>query len=163
MFFMHSDKKGFTILEIITVLLILGMMAVIAGSKAIGLNTNKAVFQAEVIKSHLRYAQGLAFNSELIWGIQFTGNTYHLFSYDTKTSVTTSPVTIIGEDTNTIDLSTKGVTLSETNFTISFDSWGKPYKNVTATSALASGDAQEVITVSSGVTITITPNTGFIP
>ena len=67
-------------------------------------------------------------------------------------------------DSDIVDLSAKGMSMEV--FTLSFDSWGKPFTDASGSTELSADDPEETITVSSGSdtkSITITPNTGFIP
>lgn len=153
-------NQGFTVLEIIVILIVMGIIGVIAVSRLWGTDVD-LIAQNEVIKTHLRYAQSRAMNTDVIWGINLTGSTYSLF----KNGSTANKVILPAEDSNTRSLPS-GITV-ETAI-ISFDSWGIPHTDAAATDGqeLAAGDPEEEITVSSGgdtKTITITPNTGFIP
>jgi Tfp pilus assembly protein FimT len=153
-------NQGFTILEIIVILIVMGIIGVIVISRLWGTDVN-LIGQTEVVKSHLRYAQSRAMNTDVIWGINLTGSTYSLF----KNGSTANKVILPAEDSNTRSLPS-GITV-ETAI-ISFDSWGIPHTDAAATDGqeLAAGDSEEEITISSSgdaKTITVTPNTGFIP
>lgn len=159
-----QQDEGFTFLEVLVVVLIIGFLTLIAINR---LQDNRAhlVARANVIKTHLRYAQSRAMNSSLIWGIHHTGNTYNLFHYDSGTGTTTS-VRLPGEDANSINLTDEDITLTVNPATndISYDEWGRPYVDGTA-STLAS--APVVISLTSGSLtpeqVVITQETGFIP
>lgn len=131
--------KGFTLIEIIAVLLLIGVVSAVLLSGGLGSDANENT-AADVLKSHLRYAQSRSMNGDMSWGIQFNGGSYSLIRDVTGLPVT---VTLPGESQTTITLP------STATGTVSFDSWGKP-----------SGPAS--ITLVSR-TITITPDTGFIP
>lgn len=143
------NNKGFTMIEVIAVLIILGIVAAVAMSRGTG--TDEAKLQAEVntLKGHLRYAQSLAMNdissdatSPTKWGIIINGSSYTLIKDVNGTQ--TSPFDLPGESsaihTSTISGAGTG--------TVLFNEWGSP--SVTSVTF-------------AGQTITITPDTGFIP
>ena len=162
-------SSGFTLIEVIAVLVVVSVISAVVISRLMS-SSPKLIAQADVIKSHLRYAQARAMSSNVIWGISCDGSSYWLF----KDGNTATKVVLPGEEPdNTIVLSTqldaeyKG-TISMEAFTISFNDRGVPYTDAAASSGneLTAGDPEEAITLSSGgdsQTITITPNTGFIP
>ncbi len=146
-----SGQGGFTMLEMIAVLVVIGIITVVAVVKM-----NKApqtydlASEVEVIKSHLRLAQARAMGSSSPCGINFaSATTYYLF----QGTGSTTPVLMAGEDNATINLVTKKSTLTITSATpqrITFDAYGSP------------GTANVTVTTSGG-SIVITQNTGFIP
>jgi len=138
-----NSKQGFTLIEIIAVLLILSVMTAVAISN-MGSSTDAVKLQAEadMIKSHLRYAQSRAMNSDSNWGIRFvTTKTYQLFK-GTSATLKTLP----GENSTTVTLSTLQVTPA----TVTFNNLGSP-------------DTTTVSTTPGAYTITLNANTGFIP
>ena len=138
-----QDSKGFTMIEIIAVLIILGIIAAVVVSR--GMSTGDVNLQTEIntLKGHLRFAQSRAMNDlqGTKWGISLARNSYTLIRVDT--SGTTSPLSLPGESSATHSFAP----ISATTATVLFDDWGSPDIN-----ALTFG----------GKTITITPNTGFI-
>jgi len=154
-------NSGFTLLEVILVLIIAAIISAIVIGRVSSTNTD-LISRTELIKSHLRYAQSRAMNTNVVWGIRSQASTYWLF----RDGNVNNKVILPGEDTDTIDLSAKGISLEQ--FILSFDSWGIPYKDASASPSnqLKAGDIEAQITVSSGGEdkfITVTPNTGFIP
>jgi len=156
-----QKPPGFTLVEVIACLIIFGIITAFVINHFATNNTN-LVAQTEVIKSHLRYAQSLAMNSDVIWGVCSTGPSYWLF----RDGNTGSKVALPGEDSDTVDLAGRGVSLE--SLILSFNSWGRPYTDGAASNGqeLDTGDPECEITVTSrGRTrsITVTPSTGFIP
>jgi prepilin-type N-terminal cleavage/methylation domain-containing protein len=143
-------KGGFTMIEIVAVLLLIGIISAVAVSRMMGTSGYDLSSQVEVVKNHLRYAQIRAMNTDAVWGVNFTSTkTYHLF----QGAGSTTPVLIPGEDNATVSLTTKKSELTitpPTGGSVSFDSYGSP------------GSATIAITTNGG-TITVTRNTGFIP
>jgi len=111
--------------------------------------------QADVIKSHLRYAQSRAMNTNTVWGINIsTASQYSLFQNGNTANVVLLP----GQDSVTVTLPA-GIAFSATGV-ISFDTWGKPYSDAAGTAP--QGRIFTLTKGSSTQNITITQNTGFI-
>lgn len=162
----HSgkDDRGFTMIEIVLVLLIICIIgAAVTISSVYSTSDYNLVLQTEVIKSHLRYAQARAMNTDVAWGIHFNGNnTYKLFKYDTSLTYVSVP----GENSDTITLEDMTLSPNGANVYVSFNSWGKPYTDAPAQTAQAEAGGWRDISVSFGgdtETISIRNNTGFIP
>lgn len=134
-----NHDKGFTLIEILAVLLLIGVVSAILIAGGLGNNADDQA-AADVLKTHLRYAQGRAMNGDVAWGIQFNGGNYTLVKDPSGNAET---VILPGESQVNIALP------ASVMGTVSFDSWGKP----TGLSSINLGS----------LTITITPDTGFIP
>jgi Tfp pilus assembly protein FimT len=167
-------RRGFTTIEVIAILIILGVIAAVAVSKLTGTTSvYGARSAAEEIKGHLRFAQTRSMNSNVIWGVYFISNTqYAIFKNgNTGSSNWVSPpgaegslcsgypcVNIRGTNMpQDLSLGNLGTSI------VSFDDWGSPY---TDAGAAAAQSGTRSITVTSGgqtVTIQIYPNTGYIP
>jgi prepilin-type N-terminal cleavage/methylation domain-containing protein len=142
-------KTGFTMIEIVAVLLILGIITAVVVSRMANTTAYDLSSQMEVLKAHLRLAQSRAMGSSSPWGINFaTSTTYYLF----QGTGSTTPVLILGEDNATVDLNIKksGLTIGSTPQRITFDAYGSP------------GTTTITITTNGG-NITVTKSTGFIP
>jgi type II secretory pathway pseudopilin PulG len=160
-------SSGFTIVEIIVVLL---MMSIIAATvlgrsiKAIDLDLNAAT---DKIRNHLRFAQAEAMKrSDTVWGIKFESGQYWLFR-GTAPDNAGDQVLLPGADysggSNKVSLPT-GLSLTATKSTVFFDRIGKPYEaytNATLNTELA---AEMLVTVTAGEsrTIRIEPETGLV-
>ena len=154
-----TSNSGFTLIEAIVVLLIIGIISAFIASQVIVGDTELSG-QIEALKTQIRYAQGLSMNTESVWGIHRSGNTYWLFKDGNKDNRVLLP----GEEDNVIDLTEKGMTLS--GFTdLSFNSWGIPHSDESASDTNRISSPLSV-TLSAGgknKSLLITPNTGFIP
>jgi len=157
-------NAGFSLIEIITVLVVLSIVSVVLATRLMDTGV-ELVAAADVIKTHLRYAQSRAMSDYSVWGISCDGVEYWLYN-DGNTG---NRITLPGEDNDAIKITDdprwQSIDAIEA-FTLSFDDRGIPYTDAPATVKLKSGDDEEQITVSSGGNtniITITPNTGFIP
>lgn len=154
----EKNRNGFTLLEVVTVIFILGIMAAVVAIKFLDINTVNLNSEADLFKSHLRYAQSRAMNTNTIWGINISSaNQYSLFQNGNSADTVKLP----GQDNLTLSLPT-GVSFGATGI-ISFDTWGRPYTNAAGITAQSGA---RVITLSLGGSsknITIIQNTGFIP
>jgi prepilin-type N-terminal cleavage/methylation domain-containing protein len=165
-------QNGFTLIEVIAVLIILGILVAVVISRSSGMDAS-LYSETEVIKTHLRYAQTQAMNKTdaptssspvLFWGVKCSGGSYWLFegtSPDVAANIRVLPDNAAGSDKKVV-LATKKVGLSD--FTVCFDGRGVPY----STDACVLLAADLSITVTSTVSsetkpITITQLTGFIP
>lgn len=152
-------NRGFTLIEIIAVLVILAIIAAVVVSRGGSTDTYSLKGTTEVIKTHLRYAQTRAMSTNAVWGIKFNdGNHYFLF----KDGASLTPVILPDQDSNIVTIEGPSVTSYGLGI-VSFDLFGKPYTDATA--ATLQPDAPRTITVSySGADeyIEITKNTGFI-
>jgi len=157
----YSGKhdRGFTMIEIVIVLLVISIIgAAVTISGVYSTSDYNLTSQTEVIKGHLRYAQARAMNTDVAWGIEFSGSTtYFLF----KNGNIGDKVVLPAETSDSVTLP-DGMTI--TVATVSFDSWGKPYTDAPATLP-AANDINIIVTYngSESETIVITKNTGFIP
>lgn len=134
-----NRNKGFTLIEILSVLFLMGVVASILLAGGLNQRSDENA-RADVLVSHLRYAQARAMNSDVSWGIQFNGSTYSLIS---DVGGSDSVCVLPGEKTTAIDFS------SPVTGIVAFDTWGKP-------------SGLSIISVGERI-ITITPDTGFIP
>ena len=154
----HLKKNhGFTILEVIAVLLIMAIVTVIIVSKVASTSEYELKSQTDVIKSHLRYAQLLAMNSDSTWGINFpTSGTYSLF----RNGDTSQTVTFLGEGSSTMTLPS-GITT--TTGIVAFNDWGQPSTAASGDPVASSNILRTVSYGGASESITITCNTGYIP
>lgn len=153
-----GKNDGFTLVEVVVVLVLMAIFATMAVSRQP--NTDMTLrANAEVLRSHLRYAQMRAMSTDSGWGIAYDSGTgaYYLFPQGT-----TQRITLPGETQNSVDLVSSGVAVTPGNFTLIFDSRGRPD---TVNSTLTFNARQAALTLAkAGVseTITIFQNTGFI-
>jgi MSHA pilin protein MshC len=150
------NSPGFTLIEVIAVMTLMVIVAAVAIPKLVNLGTD-VLAENDKFKTFVRHAQARAMNSSSVWGVSFSSGSYFLF----QDGDTNNAVSMPGEDASTVNLPS-GITISPTGI-VSFDSWGRPYTDAAGTS-LQNGP--RTITLSGGGSsrsITITPNTGFIP
>ncbi len=150
-------QAGFTLIELITVIIVIGILVAVVTSGSSPLSSSRIV-HANSLRSHIRYAQSRAMKSGQVWGINCNGAAYWLFNGSDPTISTTLP----GETTPTVVLSTLRVSLP--SFLVAFDIAGRPYSDAALTTilpntalTLASSDDPTATT-----TITIIRETGYI-
>ncbi len=150
-----SNNNGFTLIEVIVVLLIIGILSafILMRDSGQSIDSVENIVEIEKLKSHLRYSQMRALNSNLTWGIQFQGSTYKLYMYDTSQNDYKFP------DEIAVDLP-KPDSINYTGY-ISFDSWGVPYS--ISHKAESNPLANRIISTTGNIgNITIEPYTGYI-
>lgn len=157
MYVLKQKGKGFTLLEVIVVLVMIGIITAVAVSRMLSTDEVNISAQTETIKTHLRYAQAKAMNTNSVWGINFiSSSAYSLY----RNGNTTDVVALPGESSSTVSLS--AISIAGTPFIVSFDSWGQPFADQGATGSSTAKN----ITVSYGSSrtknIIITQTTGFI-
>lgn len=152
---------GFTLIEVVAVLVVVGVLVFMIGRRVNTINSG-AVAEADVLKAALRYAQARAMADIYTWGIAITSTTsYALVSDNPNITGAKLPG---GGTSHTL---ASGVTLSSVGTTIRFDWRGEPVSAAIAnlsTSPNPSTVIQTItVTQASGVNVTVTPYTGFVP
>lgn len=145
-----GGQGGFTLFEIIMVLLLLGVVSYFAATRLFSDDAPTQVAEMELVKSHLRYAQSRTMNTEKDWGITFEagGKTYFLFNEDNIAL----PIRLPGDESSNSKIVLTAITVTSAPLTVRFlsDEYGSP------------GTANVSVATTAGA-ITVTKNTGFIP
>lgn len=143
-----ENHKGFTLVEIIAVLLLLGILSAVAVSHMTQSSAD-LVGETEVLKGHFRFAQMKAMNANVTWGFRFTATTCTLQT----NGVDSATVFFPGETTATHTLPS-GMSMTYTASPVAINEWGSPGATTITVTVSKGGDSR---------VITITRNTGFIP
>ena len=152
-FKIHINQRGFTMFEMVLVLIVMAIMGTFIMSQAT--TGNELISQTEILKSHLRYAQIKAMNDTNVnvpggWGIHLPNDSSYTLYRDNATANDILP----GETTQTHTLPSDVTVATDCiNSTCKFDEWGSPGAT-TLTMTLTQGTSTS--------TISITKNTGFV-
>lgn len=142
--------NGFTMIEMIVVMFIMAIVASFVLFRP-STSVNELVTEAEILKSHLRYAQIKAMNGDSTetWGIHLAdANSYILYKNNEQATDI-----LPGETAQTHTFPKEVSVTSGVGTTVNFDHWGSPVSGA------------QTITLKQGTessSITITKNTGYI-
>lgn len=143
-----ATQEGFTLLEIVVVLVVLGVVVGIAMVAGLDTTSASVVAEADILRAHLGFVQSLAMaNNTADWSILFSSGFYSL-----RRDGLASPVNFPGESSTTHQLMA-GVNIVGGLGTLDFDQWGAPA--ATYTVAFSDGSHQEQVSITGG--------TGLVP
>lgn len=159
-----GSSTGFTMLEVVVVLVILGVLASVAVSR-FQVPDSDLPARADMLGAHLRYAQYRAMNSDVSFGLYFEGDQYYLYDDGNLANTHSLP----GEERLIVDLGADGYSITADGggtFFVVFDSWGVPYtsQGIDAGAAVQNGD--RTLTLSKGGenrAVVVTAETGYVP
>lgn len=156
----NIDSLGFTIIEMVAVLFILGVISVVAVVRFTSTTHSNVASEAEILKANLRYTQIRAMSdadtsyggSNVKWGISISGTAYTLQKNGSSTGVK-----FLNENSATHNMPSG---IQVTSGTVSYDVWGRPVD-----ASLNPLSENITIIVTDGISsqnIIILKNTGFI-
>ncbi|MDA8088168.1 MAG: type II secretion system protein [Nitrospiraceae bacterium] len=145
-----DDNRGFTMIEMIAVLVIIGILAAVAISRAMGTSEYSLASESGILKNNLRFAQIKAMGDIApdTWGIHVSSGSYTLVCTGANCPAATPDLPGDNSPTHTF---AGGVTASPA--AVNFDTWGSP------------GGSAATITLTGGsqtAAVTVTANTGFV-
>jgi len=158
---MNRNNRGFTLVEITVVVVLIGIIAAVVFARSISTDQINVVGQVDKIRNHIRYAQSMAMKRNEVWVISCDAAQYWL------SDITLTAVKLPGATTDRISLADLGVSMNA--FAVYFDPLGKPYHlyvdvDDDNNNPITPGNPR-TITISAGSesrTLTVTPETGFI-
>jgi prepilin-type N-terminal cleavage/methylation domain-containing protein len=149
---------GFTLVEVITVILIIGILSAFFATRSSGLDGELSARMSEV-RSQLRYLQLMAMKSGSAnrLALECDGSKYWAYSSADNSTYLALP----NENATAIVLA--GRTMSMSAFNLSFDRFGIPYSGDTPVKLVDNATITITITTSGQRgTLTVTPETGFV-
>lgn len=159
---------GFTLVEIIVVLLLMSIVGAVALGRSVTTTQIDLTAEAEKIRSHLRFAQAEAMKrSDAVWGIKFESGRYWLFkgtSPDNAADQVRLPGVEYATGSSKVDLPSGFSLTWNPSDTIFFNRIGKPYQAYTNETINTAPATEMLVTVTSGEsrTIRIEPETGLV-
>jgi prepilin-type N-terminal cleavage/methylation domain-containing protein len=172
----RRHEYGFTLIEMVAVLLLLGIVAATAIGRGIGTERFEIEGQTARIRNHFRYAQTMAMKygqSDKVWGFRCAGTApreYWIFQLNVQVA---DPVNdpdlsanirmLPGESDLKVNLTERRFDM--TAFTIFFDKFGRPSTSYTDETSNTPLPGPISINVSSGSetrSFLITPETGLV-
>ncbi len=164
-----GKQSGFTLLEVICVLVIIGILAAVAVVRIHDIiDDSNLEADTESLKNHIRYVQIWSIShTDRNFGVQCENNTCEAFyitaSSDSAASLdigSKTRITFPGSQTGSTVLSDSQVN----NFNLAFDFAGRPFSGTGNNLNLVTTTLNIILSGSSGsLTISVTPDTGFIP
>lgn len=123
---MNRKDLGFTLMEIIVVLLLISIIAATVFGRTSNTDRLNFVSQVEKIKNQIRYPQAVAMKRAEFWGFNCDASEYWIFSGTNENNVAAQE-RLPGERTEKLSLNDLGVTMEA--FTVYFDKYGRPFWN----------------------------------
>ena len=158
---MNRNNRGFTLVEITVVVILIGIIAAAVFARSISTDRINIVGEVDKIRNHIRYAQSMALKRNEVWVISCNATQYWL----SDDIITLNPVALPGATSDRISLADLGVSMNA--FALYFDRLGIPYHSYTDednNTPVTPGNPRN-IAISAGSesrTLTVTPQTGLV-
>ena len=173
---MQHNQKGFTLIEITVVLVLMAIISAYVIGRSINTEQIDLAGQTDKIRNQIRYAQSMAMKrSDRLWGIKCdSGAGQYWFFYatdpvdDNEPDLTAQQVILPGENNKKISLADLGIDNVSPSFTLFFDRLGRPYSaytDETTNSPLNNTDNTLTINLTAGTQsrkFSVTAETGLV-
>lgn len=174
----RRSQGGFTMIEIISVVVLVGILAAVVVGKLQSFGDQNTIEVVNLLKNQLRAVQleamkkgGTAATNFTFQGLQFDATGYRWIKQQTNGTFVTdailpseSTANVLYSDKNNVTITTPIAGGTTNSFTIFFDSLGIPYTGTTpATATAITGNL--ILTISAGsfsATLQLSEETGFI-
>ncbi|OQY02879.1 MAG: hypothetical protein B6I22_12745 [Desulfobacteraceae bacterium 4572_123] len=166
---MNRNSYGFTLLEMVVVLVLISIIAATVFTRSIGSDRINFVGQVDKIRNQIRYAQSMAMKRGEVWVFNCDTNDYWL------SDISLNAVEFPGEKNAIISLPDLGINMNALNvaFKVYFDRYGKPYHSYTddddeaTNTPVATGNTLKITISAVGDAslsreLVITPETGLV-
>jgi prepilin-type N-terminal cleavage/methylation domain-containing protein len=166
---MNQNNSGFTLIEIVVVMVLISIIAGTVFTRSITTNQINFRGQAEKIINHIRFAQAKAMKRDEIWGVYSSGSAYWLFKWEPSGDGINNKIAFPGEEKDTVSLT--AIDMKTDSFTVFYyKATGKPYKSMSPFTAVGYQTVPDLtlefsisaIDDSDSLDLTITPETGLI-
>lgn len=157
----YKNSHGFTIIEIVVVLLLISIVAAAVFQRSISTDQMNFRSQFDKIQNQVRYPQSIAIKQSEWWGFACDTNDYWIFTGTNKDDVSKQRL-LPGQQDIKISLADLGVTVTSGAFTVLFDRYGIPYWPDWNTKMTAPQPINLADSGSNSRSFTILPETGLV-
>ncbi len=155
--------RGFTLIEIIMVIVLLGVMAAIVALEYAPVTRVRTRAAADKLKADMQFAQSLALERRVTCGVSFSGNTYTVFQ-NTVATPATDPLTKQNYVVSFNAGEYQGVTITSATFgattAVQFDREGIPSDG--SGNALPSAQTGRQVILNGSTSVIVTQTTGKV-
>jgi len=125
---MDDDQRGFTLIELIMVMVIVGILAIVVAPRFFDANAFKSRGFADQVQSTLRYAQkeAIAQHRNVCVAMNASDITLTIASVSGATSPCNKNLVLPGQAANKISTPSTSITLTPASSSFVFDALGKP-------------------------------------